>query len=481
MNKIKYTWKEKCEKKENVFPAYQTYLRHIIGYDMNKFEFITQQHENYTMSLLSKDNPDSERILLIMKQAKPTQEDMCFVLDTFTRQKKIKYEENVKKGGDKCEGDLLGEGEFENFPPDYVYIHKEKELVFCFTKDELIGYINEMPPINPYTRVRFTENDIQKIRNFILNRKDELNIFTIEEEKKEDIQLLIERNSSNNFARIFSDNGITYPPLYSDLKRNYPDSQSILNLIITLNSIKSDDAGGGYIFNINIPQIRQNIINNNANPYVLFVSTFYPIVRNPATAMLLKYFIELDDARVPYIPEQIRPEVRNPIQNVVNNYNRQNIEVDGSFEDEGDQEHLNEQDQEMEEHYNGLVSQVMELIGSEDIDELRTLLAENNGDEENYINRLGHDQYDGIAPIHLAAEQGNRDMILLLLQYNANINLPDVTGDTPLKMAIGENQNQARPFVEFLIEHGATVDDDLISWAEHLVDEDFLEYLRNQL
>jgi ankyrin repeat protein len=56
----------------------------------------------------------------------------------------------------------------------------------------------------------------------------------------------------------------------------------------------------------------------------------------------------------------------------------------------------------------------------------------------------------GSTPLHLAAEQGHKDIVKLLIDKGANINVKDVYGRTPLDSAWGRMD-----IIEMLKKHGA--------------------------
>ena len=62
----------------------------------------------------------------------------------------------------------------------------------------------------------------------------------------------------------------------------------------------------------------------------------------------------------------------------------------------------------------------------------------------------------GNAPLHIAAEFGNIDVMKVLLSHNANVNLRNARGHTPLWEAATRGEPDA---VELLLRNGASVDD----------------------
>lgn len=88
-------------------------------------------------------------------------------------------------------------------------------------------------------------------------------------------------------------------------------------------------------------------------------------------------------------------------------------------------------------------------VGSDDLEEAKELLingADPNGKDENY---------DKITPLFLAVENGNVEMVEMLLNFGAKVNARDRSKQTPLMRL----DDDATPeLVELLIRHGAKVD-----------------------
>ncbi|KAI5840305.1 ankyrin repeat-containing domain protein, partial [Morchella snyderi] len=58
-------------------------------------------------------------------------------------------------------------------------------------------------------------------------------------------------------------------------------------------------------------------------------------------------------------------------------------------------------------------------------------------------------------PLHFAASKGHKDIVLCLIESNADINATDLFGDAPLHVAVQDGMYEC---VEELIKHGADVD-----------------------
>ena len=59
---------------------------------------------------------------------------------------------------------------------------------------------------------------------------------------------------------------------------------------------------------------------------------------------------------------------------------------------------------------------------------------------------------DDSAPIHLAAEKGHKDIVKLLLDHGANIDVKDNDGETPIYRAAVKGHTET---VKLLLDHGA--------------------------
>src|SRR6185295_4117909 len=85
----------------------------------------------------------------------------------------------------------------------------------------------------------------------------------------------------------------------------------------------------------------------------------------------------------------------------------------------------------------------------------------------------------GFTPLHDAAGSGNRDVVMLLLDYNVNINAVSKDGETPLSIAIRDAQDMAKKnlegrnpvdIVELLLQYGAKVDDKHLQDCSNLIE-----------
>jgi ankyrin repeat protein len=104
-------------------------------------------------------------------------------------------------------------------------------------------------------------------------------------------------------------------------------------------------------------------------------------------------------------------------------------------------------------------------------DELRVAIhvAAQSGDLESLRRCLaaGADvnDYQGIAPLHRAAEEGHAEAVDFLLQSGAEIDLADANGDTPAVRAALRSQLQT---VRLLLARGATPNSELLCVAGHV-------------
>ena len=97
-------------------------------------------------------------------------------------------------------------------------------------------------------------------------------------------------------------------------------------------------------------------------------------------------------------------------------------------------------------------SPLIEAIMAHDVRLVKRLLEHGSGGEDEYRD------YTFVRPgLVLAAEQGDKDIVLCLLEKGENINVPDNYGFTPLSSAVLEGN---RDMVQLLITHGADVNDD---------------------
>jgi ankyrin repeat protein len=62
----------------------------------------------------------------------------------------------------------------------------------------------------------------------------------------------------------------------------------------------------------------------------------------------------------------------------------------------------------------------------------------------------------GYTALHFAVQNGNADMVLLLLENKADIDIQDNLGNTPLWRAVSNNPDD-RNIINMLIKHGANV------------------------
>lgn len=92
-------------------------------------------------------------------------------------------------------------------------------------------------------------------------------------------------------------------------------------------------------------------------------------------------------------------------------------------------------------------SALMERVGHGDVAGTRLLL-------QNGANPNGNDQVRGMRPLIMAAYEGNVDIVKLLLQYGANIEIMDHAAITPVQWASKNNQFE---MVQLLLSSGADV------------------------
>ncbi len=101
----------------------------------------------------------------------------------------------------------------------------------------------------------------------------------------------------------------------------------------------------------------------------------------------------------------------------------------------------------------------LDAPGTDGTPALHWLVRFNDLEASSALLRLGADpkrpnRY-GVAPISLAAGNGNAAMLKLLLEAGADPNTTDAAGETPLVTAVGVGSLDA---VRMLVDHGATVD-----------------------
>lgn len=61
----------------------------------------------------------------------------------------------------------------------------------------------------------------------------------------------------------------------------------------------------------------------------------------------------------------------------------------------------------------------------------------------------------GLTPLHVASFMGCMNIVIYLLQHNANPDIPTVRGETPLHLAARANQTD---IIRILLRNGAQVD-----------------------
>lgn len=61
----------------------------------------------------------------------------------------------------------------------------------------------------------------------------------------------------------------------------------------------------------------------------------------------------------------------------------------------------------------------------------------------------------GLTPLHVASFMGGMNIVIFLLQHEANPDLPTVRGETPLHLAARANQTD---IIRILLRNGAQVD-----------------------
>ncbi|XP_014680798.1 PREDICTED: BRCA1-associated RING domain protein 1-like [Priapulus caudatus] len=75
------------------------------------------------------------------------------------------------------------------------------------------------------------------------------------------------------------------------------------------------------------------------------------------------------------------------------------------------------------------------------------ILLLDNGAKPNVCNTN-----DGRTPLHHACAEGHREVVEVLLQYGAGVNLPDNTGLSPLQLARARDHTDC---IRLLLDHGA--------------------------
>lgn len=60
---------------------------------------------------------------------------------------------------------------------------------------------------------------------------------------------------------------------------------------------------------------------------------------------------------------------------------------------------------------------------------------------------------DGVAPVTLAAEKGNSEIMQLLIYYGVNLNVTNAEGKTPLEIAEAHGFNRTAEMIKFALEH----------------------------
>ena len=59
--------------------------------------------------------------------------------------------------------------------------------------------------------------------------------------------------------------------------------------------------------------------------------------------------------------------------------------------------------------------------------------------------------YDGRLPLHIAAEEGQKELVIDLIDHGSEVNVEDADGDTPLDLAM---RNNVAAMVQVLLEAG---------------------------
>jgi ankyrin repeat protein len=83
----------------------------------------------------------------------------------------------------------------------------------------------------------------------------------------------------------------------------------------------------------------------------------------------------------------------------------------------------------------------------------------------------------GLTPLHVASFMGCMNIVIYLLQHNANPDVPTVRGETPLHLAARANQTD---IIRILLRNGAQVDakarvSSILSILPHLVEDVFFD------
>jgi ankyrin repeat protein len=79
----------------------------------------------------------------------------------------------------------------------------------------------------------------------------------------------------------------------------------------------------------------------------------------------------------------------------------------------------------------------------------------------------------GLTPLHVASFMGCMNIVIYLLQHNANPDVPTVRGETPLHLAARANQTD---IIRILLRNGAQVDakarvSNILNVLPHLIEQ----------